>query len=57
VADVFMIFKKEKIVERHPNGNIAYVETRATISPLWIARYPNRRTAPDGTLWIRIGIN
>jgi|GEM_PF-6929932 len=52
-----MILSKKEIVEKYPNGNIAYVETRAVISPLWIALYPNHRIAPDGTLWIRTGVN
>lgn len=52
-----MILSQEDIVERYPNGNIAYIETRAVIAPLWIAQYPNHRITPDGKLWIRIGVN
>jgi hypothetical protein len=52
-----MILRKKEIVEKRQNGKIKYIETRAVISPMWIARYPNHRQAPDGTLWIRVGVN
>ena len=44
-------------IERYPNGRISYVEIIVTISPMWIALYPARRIAEDGTSWIRIGKN
>lgn len=50
-----MILSTREIIERYPDGRISYVETRAVIAPLWIAKYENRRKSPDGTLWIRIG--
>jgi len=52
-----MILSKREITEKHPNGNYKYIETIAVISSMWIAKYPNHRIAPDGTLWIRVGVN
>ena len=55
--NIKMILRKQEIIEKHPNGKISYVETRAIIAPISRALYPNHRTSPDGTLWIRIGVN
>lgn len=52
-----MIVSKQEIVEKYPNGNFKYIETRAVISPVSIAKYPNHRIANDGTRWVRIGVN
>ena len=52
-----MIISKQEIIEKYPNGNISYIETRAIISPMFISEYPNHRIASDGTLWIRVGVN
>lgn len=52
-----MILREQEIIERYPNGQISYIETRAVIAPLWIGKYPNHRRADDGTIWIRIGVN
>ena len=52
-----MILSKQEIIEKYPNGNFKYIETRAVISKVWLPKYPNHRVAPDGTLWIRIGVN
>ena len=52
-----MILSEKEIIERYPDGKISYVETVAVIAPMWKAIYPNRRITPDGTLWIRVGVN
>ena len=52
-----MILKTIETKDKYPNGNFKYIETRAIISPMWIALYPNHRISDDGTLWIRIGVN
>ena len=52
-----MILSSQEIIEKYPNGNISYVETKSIIAPMWIAQYPNHRQAEDGTLWIRTGVN
>lgn len=52
-----MILSSQEIIEKYPNGNIAYIETRSVIAPIWIAKYPNCRISSDGTLWIRTGVN
>lgn len=52
-----MILSKKEIIEKYPNGKIKYIETIAVIARMWLPQYPNHRIAPDGTLWIRIGVN
>ena len=52
-----MLISKKEVREKYPNGNFKYIETIGIIAPMWISQYPNHRIAPDGTLWIRVGVN
>lgn len=52
-----MILSKKDTIEKYPNGNIKYIETIGVIAMIWISQYPNHRISPDGTRWVRIGVN
>lgn len=52
-----MILSQNQTIETHPDGSVSYMETKAVIAPMWQQLYPNRRTADDGTMWIRTGVN
>ena len=45
--------------EYHNNGSLAYTENIVTISEsdYNTGKYPNCRISPDGTYWIRTGLN
>ena len=52
-----MLLSKQEIIEKYPNGDFKYIETRAIVAPMWISQYPNHRINDNGDLMVRIGVN
>lgn len=57
VGHTEFIEKVEHHQEFHPNGQLAYEETRAILRPEAASKYGNIRRHPDGYHWMRIGDN
>lgn len=51
-----MILRSEQYIEKYPNGNVMYEETRGIINPLYIPFFENTRVNTKGETWVRQGV-